>query len=97
MERSVSCAVRAVVLGWQMKLTLCCGRAGVGSYFVRARVNHYSYDSLIAKHHTLSGIHSQTQFLPWHRWYILQYENLLRRTTGGKCLTVPYWPVTILF
>lgn len=30
-----------------------------------------------------------TYFLPWHRWMILQYENLLRQVDCK--ITVPYW------
>lgn len=29
------------------------------------------------------------QFLPWHRWYLLQMENLFRRIDCR--VTVPYW------
>ena len=36
-----------------------------------------------------SGIHEIDQFLPWHRWFLLQYENLLRRINCR--VTVPYW------
>ena len=34
-------------------------------------------------------IHQVSDFLPWHRWYLLEYENLLRRVNPG--VTVPYW------
>ena len=37
-------------------------------------------------------IHQQKHFLTWHRWYTLQYENLLRRVDCG--VTVPYWEWT---
>ena len=49
------------------------------------------YDELIMRHETLfeSGIHNQTYFLPWHRWYILSLENLLRKIDCR--VTVPYW------
>lgn len=36
-----------------------------------------------------SGIHMRDHFLPWHRWYILQYENLLRQVDCS--FTVSYW------
>ena len=37
------------------------------------------------------GIHGgpDTDFLPWHRWYILSLENLLRKINCK--VTVPYW------
>ena len=49
------------------------------------------YDSLIAIHrqHFSNGIHGIAFFLPWHRWYILALENLLRQIDCH--VTVPYW------
>lgn len=49
------------------------------------------YDRVITQHRTIfnDGIHQRDLFLPWHRWYILQYENLLRRV--DCTVTVPYW------
>lgn len=38
-----------------------------------------------------NGIHEETQFLPWHRWYLLKMENLLRQMPGHQCITIPYW------
>ena len=39
------------------------------------------------------GIHELSEFLPWHRWFILEYENLLR--TIDCRITVPYWDWSI--
>ena len=36
-----------------------------------------------------NGIHERNQFLPWHRWFLLEYENLLKRINCN--VTVPYW------
>ena len=49
------------------------------------------YDSLITVHRTLFNqqIHDTNNFLPWHRWYILQYENLLRKV--DCTVTVAFW------
>lgn len=49
------------------------------------------YDRLINDHRILftSGIHERIHFLPWHRYFILLYENLLRRVDCR--VTVPYW------
>ena len=57
------------------------------------------YDQLISIHGQLfdNGIHSdlhrfdfnESCFLPWHRWYILAYENILRKVDCR--VTVPYW------
>ena len=34
-------------------------------------------------------IHVLKYFFPWHRWYILKFENLLRQVDCR--VTVPYW------
>jgi len=51
------------------------------------------YDQHIAIHEQLfnSGIHGGTtsDFVPWHRWFILAYENILRKVDCR--VTVPYW------
>jgi len=49
------------------------------------------YDQLIQIHRVQfnSGIHQQPAFLPWHRWFILALENLLRQVDCH--ITVPYW------
>ena len=49
------------------------------------------YDSLLTLHKRIffSGIHELDFFLPWHRWFILQYENILQQIDCR--VTVPYW------
>lgn len=49
------------------------------------------YNRIIAMHARLfdSGIHSKQQFLPWHRWFLLRYENFLRKVDCR--VTLPYW------
>lgn len=49
------------------------------------------YDELIRNHRDNfgTGIHGINFFLPWHRWYILALENLLRQINCQ--ITVPYW------
>ena len=37
--------------------------------------------------------HGGPMFLPWHRAYVLAFENALRRVSG-KRITVPYWDWT---
>ena len=53
------------------------------------------YTQLIQKHRTLffTAIHQRDEFLPWHRWFILEYENLLRMVDCR--ITVPYWDWSI--
>ena len=49
------------------------------------------YDNLLTLHKDNfgNGIHNNDIFLPWHRWFILQYENLLQQIDCR--ITVPYW------
>ena len=35
------------------------------------------------------GIHSGNYFLPWHRWYMLTFENMVRQVDCRN--TLPYW------
>ncbi|CAB4022546.1 tyrosinase-like isoform X2 [Paramuricea clavata] len=50
-----------------------------------------SHEALLTMHKTLfdTPIHRRDYFLPWHRWFILQYENLLKQIDCR--VTVPYW------
>ncbi|WP_441247920.1 tyrosinase family protein [Kitasatospora sp. McL0602] len=55
-----------------------------------------AYGKLAAAHadmshrmHSMSGPIGAQRFLPWHRRYLLELENLLR--AGTPTLTVPYW------
>lgn len=53
------------------------------------------YDKLITMHikYFASEIHQKIHFLTWHRWYLLQFENLLR---SFNCrVTLPYWDWSI--
>ena len=42
-----------------------------------------------------SGIHNNGTFLPWHRWCLLQIENILRDKEASmyeeRTVTIPYW------
>jgi len=49
------------------------------------------YDEFIAVHLSVAPLtHSPAEFLPWHRWFIWNFEKLLQRTTG-RCVYIPYW------
>ena len=51
------------------------------------------YDDIVHTH-PLAGsyAHGTSAFLPWHRWYLLSYEEALRSLGGEfRCLTLPYW------
>ncbi|XP_046858741.1 tyrosinase-like [Xenia sp. Carnegie-2017] len=49
------------------------------------------YETLLTIHKDYfnRGIHKKRNFLPWHRWFVLQYENLLREIDDD--FTMPYW------
>lgn len=53
------------------------------------------YDSLISLYQQLSNslVHNSdpavSQFIPWHRYFLMEYENLLRQINCN--ITVPYW------
>jgi hypothetical protein len=34
--------------------------------------------------------HLTPEFLPWHRWFIYQFEKALQYVSG-KCIYIPYW------
>lgn len=56
------------------------------------------YDSLILLYHQMANslVHnsdpSVSQFIPWHRYFLIEYENLLKQINCN--ITVPYWDWT---
>mmetsp|Transcript_48015 Transcript_48015/g.99405 ORF Transcript_48015/g.99405 Transcript_48015/m.99405 type:complete len:575 (+) Transcript_48015:62-1786(+) len=50
-----------------------------------------AYDEFIRVHLSVATrTHGPAEFLPWHRWFIWNFEKLLQQTTG-KCMYIPYW------
>jgi len=57
------------------------------------------YDMIVQTHADLGNkayAHGTSGFLPWHRKYLMEFENMLRAADGNangkfKCLAVPYW------
>lgn len=52
-----------------------------------------TYDPFVTSHVSrASYAHGQSGFFPWHRQFILHFENTLR-ALGGEyaCITLPYW------
>lgn len=48
------------------------------------------YDEMTSYHpRWFKEVHRLKYFFPWHRWYILKFENFLRRIDCR--VTVPYW------
>jgi tyrosinase len=35
--------------------------------------------------------HSSPYFLPWHRWYLYYFEQVVRTMSGNPSFTLPYW------
>ena len=56
------------------------------------------YDTLISQYQLLSEslVHnsdpSVSQFIPWHRYFLMEYENLLKQISCN--ITIPYWDWT---
>lgn len=54
------------------------------------------YENFINIHsrHFFDGIHEASQFFPWHRWFILILENMLKEIDCR--VTVPYWDWSLM-
>lgn len=54
-------------------------------------IHRAEYEQLINEHYELfkTSIHQMQHFLPWHRYYILRYENLVRKT--DCTFTATFW------
>jgi tyrosinase len=42
----------------------------------------------------ISAAHMQPSFLPWHRLFLLMFEDALRAASGNAAVTIPYWDWT---
>mmetsp|Transcript_25494 Transcript_25494/g.59729 ORF Transcript_25494/g.59729 Transcript_25494/m.59729 type:complete len:559 (-) Transcript_25494:133-1809(-) len=50
-----------------------------------------AYDEFIDVHLAVAQFtHGPAEFLPWHRWFIWNFEKLLQETMG-RCIYIPYW------
>jgi len=50
------------------------------------------YDDFVRTHRWMNEVaHGVAEFLPWHRWYIYQFETALREVADDPCITLPYW------
>ena len=60
---------------------------------VSARGSKYraEYEQLLNEHYELfnTSIHQKEHFLPWHRYFVLRYENLMRK--ADCTFTATYW------
>ncbi|OKJ09283.1 tyrosinase family protein [Kitasatospora sp. CB01950] len=39
-------------------------------------------------------LHHEDRFNPWHRQYLIQFEDALRSVPGCETVTLPYWDIT---
>ncbi len=60
------------------------------SYFVQAGYHWYPAPNTYCMHHVPG-------YNPWHRAYMLSFENALRSVPGCEQLTLPYWDITTPF
>jgi tyrosinase len=63
-------------------------RRGEYDQFVRTHIEYYTSDG----EEGLRAAHMTPSFLPWHRRFLLELENALRRVDPS--VTVPYWDWT---
>jgi len=56
------------------------------SYFALAGVHWYPAPSRC--------LHGEDRYNPWHRAYLIQFENALRTVEGCEDVTLPYWDIT---
>ena len=63
-------------------------RRGEYDAFVRTHIDYYTPDG----EGGLRAAHMSPSFLPWHRRFLLDLENALRRV--DESVTVPYWDWT---
>ncbi len=60
------------------------------SYFVQAGYHWLPAGNLFCQHHVPG-------YNPWHRAYLVSFENALRSVPGCENVTLPYWDITTPF
>ena len=60
------------------------------SYFAQASIHWYPPPNTYCMHHVPG-------YNPWHRAYMLSFENALRAVPGCENITLPYWDITTPF
>ena len=64
--------------------------ADLNGYFVQAGYHWYPAPNTYCMHHVPG-------YNPWHRAYLLSFENALRSVPGCESVTLPYWDITTPF
>ncbi|MGI8640813.1 MAG: tyrosinase family protein [Pyrinomonadaceae bacterium] len=62
----------------------------LNSYFVQAGYHWLPAGNMFCQHHAPG-------YNPWHRAYLMSFENALRSVPGCEDVTLPYWDITTLF
>jgi hypothetical protein len=57
------------------------------SYFIQAGYHWLPAGNLFCQHHVAA-------YNPWHRAYLMSFENALRSVPGCEDVTLPYWDIT---
>jgi tyrosinase len=58
------------------------------SYFIQAGI-HW-----LPAHPDFYCLHHENRYNPWHRMYMISFENALRSVPGCEDVTLPYWNIT---
>jgi hypothetical protein len=66
------------------------GVSDPNSYFVQAGYHWYPAPNTYCMHHVPG-------YNPWHRAYMLSFEDALRSVAGCEKVTLPYWDITTPF
>jgi tyrosinase len=66
-------------------------KSDLNSYFVQAGYHWLpAHPALYCQHHVPA-------YNPWHRAYLMSFENALRSVPGCENITLPYWDITTPF
>ena len=61
---------------------------------IRRLKRNGTYDTFVRVHiENERAVHGTPEFLPWHRWFIYQFELALRSVADPpyRCMSLPYW------
>jgi Common central domain of tyrosinase len=71
---------------------LSCGEQADFMEALEAMKDAGAYDDFVMTHEWMNAdAHGVAEFLPWHRWFIHEFESALREYGNDPCITLPYW------